>query len=247
MSHNILQSGAVLVADSHCAPWREEFYHFLQSIEKGEIATPQLILMGDNFDLLFGPVSQTHKINRLYIDTLNRLSQRIEIIYLEGNHDFVLQNLFPLIRIVAREEQPYRMSCDTQTVYLSHGDIYTDKGYGLYTMLIRNHLILKVLNWIDELGDGWIIKILSKKMALKHHCKKMEDFDQLIEHRMDRYRIEKGNWLIEGHYHQNRLFSKNGVNYFNLAAFACNERYFVVESLHDQLHIAEVEYSKEPV
>jgi len=246
MSLDILQPGAILVADSHCAPWREEFYFFLQALERDEIVTSQLILMGDNFDLLFGPVAQTHTLNQSYIELLNRLSERIEIIYLEGNHDFALHNLFPLIRIVPREQQPLLMSYRHQTIALAHGDIYTRKGYEIYTWLIRNRVILKFLNIINELGRGWVIDALSKSMVQKKHCKKIEHFEQLIHTRLHHYPSERIDWIIEGHYHQNRHFDSDQVNYFNLGAFACNERYFVVESKHDRLQIAEAEYSKEP-
>lgn len=247
MSLDILQPGAFLVTDSHCAPWREEFFSFLQSIERGELKTSQLILMGDNFDLLFGPVSQTHSLNSPYIELLNRLSKTIEIIYLEGNHDFALQNLFPSIRVVPREHQPLRMRFGAQSVLLSHGDIYAGRGYGVYTFVIRNRIILKTLNWINEIAKGWIIEALSKKMILKLHCKKIEDFDQIVKKRIARYGLNSIDWIIEGHFHQNRIFREGGQTYFNLGAFACNERYFVVESKQDELHIAEAEYSKEPV
>jgi len=247
MSLDTLQPGAILVADSHCAPWREEFYFFLQALEREEIVTPQLILMGDNFDLLFGPVAQTHTLNHSYIELLNRLSQRIEIIYLEGNHDFGLQNLFPFIQIIPREQQPLQMFYKDEKVLLAHGDIYAGKGYGLYTWIIRNPIILKFLNVINEIGKGWIIDRLSRKMALKQHCKKIKNFEQIMKRRVESYPGDEIDWLIEGHYHQNSRYDSNHLTYFNLASFACNERYFVVESKQDRLHLAEAEYSKEPV
>jgi len=151
MSLKELREGAILVADSHYAPWRTPFIDFLRALESGEIQTTQLILMGDNCDLLFGPITETSLLNQELITLLNSLSVKIEIFYLEGNHDFRLTSIFPHIFVVPRHQQPFIMGYGSQKIALLHGDIGVAFGYKLYTALIRNRPILYALNIINNL------------------------------------------------------------------------------------------------
>ncbi len=226
MSPDTLRAEAILVADAHCAPWRTPFVEFLRALESGEIQTPQLILMGDIFDLLFGPIESTHLLNAEPIALLNRLADRMEIVYLEGNHDFLLSDLFPRIRIFSRDQQPWRALCGERQIALSHGDLAMGTGYGLYTALIRNRLVLRLLRLADRLGGGWIIRYLEGMMRRKDHCKTIAGFDALSAERIKGQKLTGIDTLIEGHFHQNRRADLSGLHYINLAAFACGERYF---------------------
>jgi len=246
MSLKALHEGAILVADSHYAPWRTPFIDFLRALENGEIQTTQLILMGDNCDLLFGPVSETVLLNHEFITLLDSLSKKMEIVYLEGNHDFRLSSIFPSILIVSRCEQPFMMEYGSQKIALLHGDIGVALGYKIYTALIRNHPILYGLNIINNLCGGVIIKRLSEDMQRKNHCKKIENFE-IIAHRHNEEKwIDECDIVIEGHYHQNKSFDFETYRYINLGAFACNERYYVVESFHSPHILNEALFSKEP-
>ncbi|MDP3120468.1 MAG: UDP-2,3-diacylglucosamine hydrolase [Sulfuricurvum sp.] len=246
MSPKQLHEGAILVADSHYASWRTPFIDFLDALECGEIQTTQLVLMGDNFDLLFGPVSQTQRDNHLSIELLNRLALKMEIIYLEGNHDFRLDSLFPEINVISRSHQPLILSYKNERIALLHGDIKVPFGYALYTYLIRNRPILFCLNLINEMFKGVIINTLSKQMQRKNHCQKIENFEIIANRHKGTSWGEKCEVIIEGHYHQNRTFDLDGVKYYNLGAFACNERYYVVKFLQDRTIIDEAIFHKEP-
>lgn len=246
MSPKLLHEGAILVADSHCAPWRTTFIDFLGALERGEIHTTQLILMGDNFDLLFGPVSQTQRDNHLSIELLNRLALKMEIIYLEGNHDFRLDSLFPEINVISRSHQPLILSYKNERIALLHGDMKVPFGYALYTYLIRNRPILFCLNLINEMFKGIIINTLSKQMQRKNHCQKIQNFETIAARHSTAPWANKCDVLIEGHFHQNRTFDLDGVKYYNLGAFACNERYYVVKFSQDRTIIDEAIFHKEP-
>lgn len=246
MSPDTLKEGALLVADAHCAPWRTPFLDFLRAIERGDLLTPQLILMGDIFDLLFGPIEATHLLNAEGIALLNRLSHRIEIVYLEGNHDFLLSQLFPRIRVIRRGQQPWIATFSQKTVALSHGDAEMGSGYELYTALIRSPRVLGAFRLIDRIGGGFIVRKLEKMMQGKVHCKTIDRFDTLVAERMQRQNLEGIDILIEGHFHQNRTLDLPGLHYINLAAFACNERYFSVQSLPNQPLLHEAVFRKEP-
>ncbi|MFA6188882.1 MAG: UDP-2,3-diacylglucosamine hydrolase [Sulfuricurvum sp.] len=246
MSPKLLHEGAILVADSHTASWRTPFIDFLAALERGEIYTTQLVLMGDNFDLLFGPVEQTVRDNHESIALLNRLAKKIEIIYLEGNHDFRLTSLFPDIYVVERSHQPLIMTFENQRIAFLHGDMKVPLGYAIYTSLIRNRSILFCLNLINEVFDGIIINKLSQQMKRKNHCRKIDDFEAIAKRHSNAPWADKCEVVIEGHYHQNCTISIKGPQYYNLGAFACNERYYVVKSLQNETILDEVIFHKEP-
>jgi UDP-2,3-diacylglucosamine hydrolase len=247
MSPDRLLPGAILVADAHCAPWRTPFLDFLRALEREEILTPQLVLMGDVFDLLFGPIDATHLLNAEGIALLNRLSRHIEIVYLEGNHDFLLTSLFPRIKVVPREQQPWVTTFEGKTIALSHGDAGMGRGYDLYTFLIRSPRILAALRGVDRIGGGFIVRKLEKAMQGKVHCKTIEGFESLVSQRLKRQNLDGIDVLIEGHFHQNRSFDLPGLHYINVAAFACNERYFSVQSSQNQPLLHEAVFRKEPL
>ncbi|OYZ34158.1 MAG: hypothetical protein B7Y30_07850 [Campylobacterales bacterium 16-40-21] len=245
MYPKLLHEGAILVADSHCAAWRTSFIDFLGALERGDIHTTQLVLMGDNFDLLFGPVAQTLRENHSSIELLNRLAKKMEIIYLEGNHDFRLDSLFPEINVISRSHQPLILSYKNERIALLHGDMKVPFGYALYTGLIRNRPILFCLNLINELFEGVIINTLSKQMKRKNHCNKIDNFESIAKRHNSASWADKCDLIIEGHYHQNRRYELDRVKYVNLGAFACNERYYVVKSSQDQTILDEVIFHKE--
>jgi len=243
----VLKEGAILVADAHCAPWRPAFIDFLRAVESKEIRTPQLILMGDVFDLLFGDIDATLTLNRDSIALLNTLAERVEILYLEGNHDFRLTTLFPHIKVVPRQQQPLIAAFGEQKIALSHGDTHMGIGYAIYTALIRNGTILKVLNRLDQWRGEFIVKRLIAMMKGKHHCRSIDNFSELIRKRLFGAAASEADVIIEGHFHQNIAFElARGVRYINLGAFACNERYYGVQSFHNRIILEEVFLSKEP-
>ena len=247
MSLKLLHEGAILVADSHAAAWRTPFIDFLAALERGDIHTTQLVLIGDNFDLLFGPVAQTLRDNHESIELLNRLARKIEIIYLEGNHDFRVASLFPDIYVVDRSQQPLILSYKDERIALLHGDIKVPFGYALYTSLIRNRPILFCLNLINELFSGIIINTLSQQMQRKNHCKKIDEFEKIAKRHSSASWIDRCDMIIEGHYHQNCRYEFAGIKYHNLGAFACNERYYVVKSSQNRTVLDEAIFHKEPL
>ncbi len=240
----VLKEGAILIADAHYSDKYPHFFTFLQALDEGKIKTQQLILMGDMFELLFGVIRQTHEDNAREIALLNKLSQEIEVIYFEGNHDFGLKDIFPNIRIYPLQEQPQIALFNQQIIQLSHGDTRTPFGYRLYTKLIRNTLILGFVGLLDKLCSHCIIEWLKRRGEEKDPCYKIEGFTDIIEKRLDYLKAENLDVVIEGHFHQNTKFSLYGFDYINLASFACNQKYFIVQSKDKQLSVQETRFKE---
>ncbi len=228
--HYELHEGALLIADAHYSKEHPEFFEFLKAIESGDILTTQLILMGDIFDLLFGYIPLTHRRNSDAVALINRLSERIEILYLEGNHDFQLSRLFPNVHVVPVEHQPFLCYIRNKKVMLSHGDYRGDWKYRLYLSLIRSSGVLRFLNAIDIVSGHAIIKRLDRYLIQKDHCRTIPFFKTKTAVHVPLFERYDADVIIEGHFHQNRTFTYERFEYINLGAFACNQRYYVVQS-----------------
>ncbi len=226
-----IQPGAWLIADAHYADYNPKLYDFFSKLRAEELP-PQLFLMGDIFDLLFGHAPNSIEPNRKMVDLLQRISMQTEIFYLEGNHDFGLKEIFgDSMKIVERSQQPLIATFGDRRIALHHGDIIQGIGYEIYTAWIRNPWVDRFLNGIDTIQDGAIIKWLEGYNRKKRPCYRIEDFKERMNERMQilkkRYRFDI--W-IDGHYHQNVRYRFDDIEYVNLPAFACTESFMLLNS-----------------
>jgi len=232
----ILQEGALFITDAHYNKPKGEtaLKELLEKIASNEIKTPQLVLLGDIFDALFGGVPYTAKENLEVIDLIQKIATTKEVVYLEGNHDFQLHKFFPKdIAIFPIQKQPVVLQANNQRLCLAHGDFDAPFGYRLYTALIRNPVILFFLNIYDSLTNHSILNFVERHMSKKEQCSSFAWFDEFIKKRfLDGCECD---FFVDGHFHQNRSFSLESCHYINLGAFACNQRYFVVKFAQDEI------------
>lgn len=245
MSHKQFQilEGACIVSDAHYSYLRPELLQLIQKIHTKKLAVSQLILMGDISDALFGGVAYTYEQNSELMELINAISQEIEVIYFEGNHDFNIEKLFPHCRVVPLKQQPLECSFKEQKIFLAHGDFDGEALYLLYTSLIRSRLLVAILTLFDSLCDHCILQKLDAYLSKKDDCREFVNFKEYIAKRQ----LQKygGDVFIEGHYHQNCSFSFEDYNYINLPAFACNQRYFIVKSNKYKELVMEENFLKE--
>jgi UDP-2,3-diacylglucosamine hydrolase len=234
--------GAFVVADAHYSHKRPELLEFIKEIRSKKLQPTQLILMGDIFDALFGEVAYTHALNQEAIQLINEISLDIEVIYLEGNHDFNLKNIFPHVKTFPISSQPVSCRFDGKKVLLAHGDIESPFGYKVYTSLIRNFAVLFVLRVVDTLSRHYILKRLDLYLGKKNDCREFIGLEKFISNRLgEKYKCD---YFVEGHFHQNRTIKLKDFTYINLGAFACNQRYFIVKSAQDIELLQENIFSK---
>ena len=215
-----IKEGAIFIADSHYPHHGDEFLTLLQKIATKEIETPQLFLMGDNFDLLFGHNDYIQTFSAEAVELLKKLSKEIEIIYLEGNHDFCLKEVFPDMTVYSRDEQPIHLVLNGQSVAISHGDKYvTGFGYDLYCKVLRNKFALTALKPFQK----FIIDDRMGKLAKKQICHSFIGFEKRVEQILAHYRDV--DMVIEGHFHQAKTIGK----YVSLPSLACQGQVGVVE------------------
>ncbi|MBU1642245.1 UDP-2,3-diacylglucosamine diphosphatase [bacterium] len=220
-----LLEGAIFLSDAHYSFKHKELYGFLKAVATQQITTPQLVLMGDIFDLLFGGIPYTVERNREAVDLINTLSDNIEIVYLEGNHDFNLAPIFPGVKIFSIKEQPVVCEFKGQPVALAHGDFDAPFGYRFYTAVIRNPVLLRFLSLLDTIGRHFIIDALDTKLERKNDCHKMDTFESYVARHLSQQDLSRYTLFIEGHHHQDYAFMIDDCRYVNLPAFACGLGY----------------------
>lgn len=234
--------GTFVVADAHYSHKRPELLEFIKEIHSKKLHPTQLILMGDIFDALFGEVAYTHTINQEAITLINEIALDIEVIYLEGNHDFNLKNIFPHAKVFPISSQPVTCRFQGKKVLLAHGDIESPLGYRVYTSLIRNSTVLSLLRTLDSLLGHYVLKRLDIYLGKKDDCREFIGLEKFMSNRLgEKYKCD---YFVEGHFHQNRTIKLKDFTYINLGAFACNQRYFIVKSAQDIELLQENIFSK---
>ncbi len=215
-----IQENALFIADSHYPHHGDSFLTLLKKLDNAEIKTPQLFLMGDNFDLLFGYNDYIKTFSSEAIELLQKLSQKLEIHYFEGNHDFCLKELFPNIKVYSRKEQPLVLTLGEKKVAISHGDRYeTGFGYDLYCKVLRNKTTLTLLKPFEKS----IIDDRMKKLSQKDICHTFHHFENRVEKILEHYK--NVDLVIEGHFHQSKTLGK----YISLPSQACQNKVGVIE------------------
>ncbi len=219
-----INTGAIFVADSHYNDKNEEFLIFLKKLQNKEIITTQLFFMGDMFDFISSQSTYFVKRNEELIKIINELSNSIEIVYLEGNHDYNLESLFKNVKVYKREEQPLLAKYGQKSVCLSHGDNFSLWHYNLYCKIIRNKFILHFLNLIDF--NNIISKKIYHTLNKKNICSIMNDFESFAKKRINNY---KSDIIIEGHFHQGKSYIFNEQLYVNVPSLCCEKKYFILK------------------
>ncbi len=218
-----LREDAIFIADSHFNKNRQQLKIFLKQLHNNTLTTTQLFLMGDIFDFLAPQIYYFRKQNQQMVDLLNELSKTIEIIYLEGNHDYNLQPLFPNILVISRKQQPLYCTYQNKKVSIAHGDIFTPFGYNLYSLIIRNKLFLNFLNFIDI--NNWLTKQIDRWLLQKNICSECIDFEKFSENRISLY-SDDIDLIIEGHFH----YGKQTNRYINIASLSCSKQYYFLHT-----------------
>lgn len=234
----VLKDGAILVADAHENFNRRGFWQFLTLIKTHKINTSQLILMGDIFDFLSFHCIFSTRFAKKYIDLINELSKiGIEVIYLEGNHDFVLEGLFcENVLIVPLKNQPFKMKTPyNKDIQLSHGDIFLPFFTKYFLLFLRCKFFLKFTNLLDRIFKFKISRSLFYALMKKRLYHKIYNFKSIINKKIHNYKSEI---IIEGHYHQGEMLNFGNKIYFNLESFASEQSFFIVEYSHEKIKFA---------
>ncbi|RXJ98873.1 UDP-2,3-diacylglucosamine hydrolase [Arcobacter sp. CECT 8986] len=219
-----LKDNSIFVADSHYNEKNEQFLIFLEKLKSKEIKCEQLILMGDMFDFISSESKYFVKRNQKLIDIINELSNIIQIVYFEGNHDYNMQPLFDNVKVIKREKQPLIVDYKDKKVAICHGDIYTPKSYDLYCKVIRNHPLLIFLNMLDI--KNFISKKIYYTLIKKTICSDFKGFEELALKRSKNFDADM---IVEGHFHQGKEYTFDKKRYINIPSLCCSQEYSILK------------------
>ncbi len=233
-----IKEGAVFIADAHenLAAGRNGFLEFLHALDESRIIASQLFLMGDMFDFLCGYADNTVKIYAEHIALINKIAQKIRVFYIEGNHDFGLAPIFKNVEIFPIQKQPANFKTqDENSVAIAHGDIFLPPITKYALLFLRLKWFLKAMNFMDRILNFKISNAILTKLKSKKLDYEISNFSGFIAPKMCHY---EACVVIEGHYHQGKIFSINNKFYINLPAFACDRSFFVVEYANEKIQFA---------
>lgn len=217
---------------------------------------PQVFLMGDIADLFIGHIPSSLRSNRILVEKINALSQKCEVFYFEGNHDFGIDSsILPNVKIYPRFLQPALFDFDGQIYALAHGDIFIGNGYEIYIKAMNSALTLSALKLFDICSFGKIYDFANAKVNVKkiHHLEFAKDsFCSFAKRRVECYvnAIAKSSkicvgksedtsqkiqirGIIEGHFHIGQKISQSfgkfgDIEYVSLPSFYCQREIFTL-------------------
>ena len=246
----IIKDGAIFIGDAHENVNRDGFLNFLCAVDSGEIKEPpQIFLLGDMFDFLTGEGEYTREFYAEHLGLIEKISEKIEIFYFEGNHDFRLLNLFNKreicdgrnmqgrkgVKIYDICAQPANFkTISGEYVQIAHGDIFLPFIDKYALRFLRLRWFLKFMNALDKILDFKISKAILDKLTKKNLHYKIPNFKELISRHILGFEADI---VIEGHYHQGEIFDICNRLYINLPCFACEQSYFVVEYAQQKLNL----------
>jgi len=201
---------AVVISDLHLGSdncQAKEAAAFLQSILEGEIRTRRLVINGDVFDSIdFRRLKKTHwKV----LSQIRHLSDKIEVVWIVGNHDGSAEIISHLLGVQVVEE--YVLRSAARDILIIHGHQYDE--------FINEHPVLTAL------ADGayWLLQKLDRTHYIarlaKRRSKTFVRCSNKIEQGARRRAAERGCGVVLcGHTHHAQAIladANNGVAYYN--------------------------------
>ena len=140
---------AVVISDMHLGSdncQAKALVHFLESIHDKQVLTQKLILNGDVFDSI--DFRRLRKQHWKVLSTLRKLSDEIEIIWINGNHDGPAEIISQLIGINVQDE--VIVESGNKNILLLHGHRFDDfiERYPVTSKLADG--MYRFLQWIDR-------------------------------------------------------------------------------------------------
>lgn len=184
MSREFAVYDALVISDIHLGSdncQARELGHFLNAIRSGELQTRQLILNGDVFDSF--DFRRLNKHHWKILSRLRKLSDQIEIVWINGNHDGPNEIVSHLLGLEVRES--HIIDSGDQRILFLHGHQFdqfiarypvttwvADWCYRLLQKLDKSHTIARKAKHNSKvfLRCADAIKIGAAELAAKTGC-----------------------------------------------------------------------------
>lgn len=229
----IIKEDAIFLADSHIKNGKGDLIDIFKKMLKKNEFPSQIFLLGDISNILVGNLTSSVESNNIMLSLLDSLSNKIEIIYFEGNHDFNLANVLPKVLKISRKNQPLIAQFKDKKVLLAHGDIFLNKKYEMYIKILTSSKSARILNFFDCLTKGRLYNFISKKVENKQ-IKYPQNANHIIKKRLESYRLYINSlnleisMIIEGHFHIGKIVESESFIYVALGSFYHDNNVFSI-------------------
>lgn len=218
-----IDESAIFLSDAHENTNKKEFHRFLKALKNGGIPQPkQLFLLGDIFDTLT-PTRYFKGFFSEYFELLEAISAKTQIYYFEGNHDFNLAKILPFAKVFSIDEQPLTLEFQNKSAQIAHGDIFLPPLTQKALRLLRYPFLLSFLDLLDF--KGCISKAILRSQEHKKLDYEIADFKARCASRLSNFSADI---IIEGHWHQGKIYHFGSKTYINPPSFAITPKYFTL-------------------
>lgn len=222
------------------------FQKFLLSSEVQK--SQAVFLLGDIFDLMVGNHKEYLESYSVVFGLLEKLiSKNIEIYFVEGNHDFHLENLFKMfIRnkklnsgLVHYYRKGFVFDYEDKKIYFSHGDDIElgNPSYKLYKYFIASRPLKFIAN---NLMPYHFLSIIGEKASKKSRARNVRkyatpenqsfiktSFRQAAEVQWNKLNTD---YIICGHSHaKENYLSEKGFRYLNCGFVKKEENFILID------------------
>jgi UDP-2,3-diacylglucosamine pyrophosphatase LpxH len=230
---------AIIISDIHLGSdncQAKSLCTFLESIVAGERTTAKLILNGDVFDSI--DFRRLRKNHWKVLSLIRKLADKIDIIWLCGNHDGPAEIISHLLGVRVADE--FVLTSGDRRILILHGHIFDAflDAHPILTWLADSVYFL--LQWIDR--SHYFAKLAKKSSKTFLRC------SRIIEERSVRHaRGKRCTIVCCGHTHHAGTGQTDGVQYFNSGCWTerpCS--YLTVAAGQVEIHTFDAAMADEP-
>ncbi len=166
---------AIFIADAHLRNPEDENYRLMLGfLSELPGKTDRLVILGDFFEFWVGDSPDAFPHYKPLLDQLEKVTgQGVELIFIEGNHDFHLGGYFRKLFRAKVFPDIATIEMDGKRFFLCHGDMINrdDSGYRLLRMVFRNPLTRLLVKWLPPAVPAFIARELGKQSKKSHVAK----------------------------------------------------------------------------
>lgn len=211
------------------------FISFLKTLQPGD----KLFLMGDLFDLLLDCDDVSYSYYEDVFKALEEAAQNnIELVFLEGNHDFMLGKYFKEKLKATVYKDFLGLDVDNKKIFLTHGDLSDDSIRYRFWRLVARSFIIKFLKII--LGNKLSFKIgrSFSKSSRTYNNERADAIEKLQIVWAKTLIAEDFDVVIMGHTHRSAFCELKSMNkegsekqglYINTGSFTSEKTYALLK------------------
>jgi UDP-2,3-diacylglucosamine pyrophosphatase LpxH len=198
---------AVVISDIHLGSENcqaKYLVHFLESVRRGPMATKRLILNGDMFDSI--DFRRLKKQHWRILSALRKLSDQIEITWINGNHDGPAEIVSHLLGVSCSDE--IVVQSGNATILFLHGHRF-DQFISRFPVL--TWLADRIYNFLQKIDQShYFAKLAKRNSKMFLRCA------QKIEAESTKYAAKQGcDVVCCGHTHLPVANTEGPIRYYN--------------------------------